>query len=58
MDPDSTEDSGGKGKMAQEGEKDMFEDTFQYESQVEINRRKILFTYKKIYFRWCTQLIV
>ena len=39
MDPDSTKDSGGKGKMAHEGEMDMFEETFQYESQVEINRR-------------------
>ena len=48
MDTDSTKDSGGKGKMAQEGEKDMFEDTFQYESQVEINRRKILFIRKSI----------
>ena len=41
MDPDSTKDSGGKGKMAHEGEMDMFEETFQYESQVEINRKKI-----------------
>ena len=41
MDPDSSKESGGKGEMAQEGEKDMFDDTFQYESQVENNRRKI-----------------
>ena len=37
MDPDRIKDSGGgKGKMAQDGENDMFEDTFQYESQVAI----------------------
>ena len=31
--------------MAEEGEKDLFEETFQYESQVELKSGKILFIY-------------
>ena len=52
MDPDSPKERGGKAEMAQDGEEDMFDDTFQYESQVGNNNRKILFIYKiQIYSR-------
>ena len=43
MDPDIIKERGGKGKMAQD--EDMFDETFQYESQVAINSWKISFIY-------------
>ena len=41
MDPDTIKEREGEGKMAQD--EDMFDETFQYESQVAIN--KIFFFY-------------
>ena len=44
MDPDTNKEREGEGKMAQD--EDMFDETFQYESQVAIHKIFFFLTYK------------